>query len=354
MSPSAWPTKIGSINSRAGLEPFSWVRTLAQPAPKRRAPRRGGVDSRAGRFLQFAAHISPERPCVARRCDQGVRHAMPVRLGISRRPAAWLCLLLGALGCSSTERPRPWSGWSLGQQAERAQTIEPPAWAATGSETPVDPWVEREALQRQAAQGEPPRFALAVDRGPGGDWLPDAPAGDWKYVVLHHSASELGSVATIDADHRQRVDREGRAWQGIGYHFLIGNGRGMDDGEVAPTFRWLEQRPGAHAGDSEYNRHGIGICLVGDFERSPPTARQQAACQDLLDHLVDRYDIDRRQIVGHAQLKATACPGRLFPLAQVAEPGGGRQPDPVLSRVWQLGTEGPRIAGRPASPNRLR
>ena len=61
---------------------------------------------------------------------------------------------------------------------------------------------------------------------------------DWDYIVLHHTASESGSVASIHEEHLRRKDKNGNAWLGIGYHFVIGNGSGMDDGEIEPTFRF--------------------------------------------------------------------------------------------------------------------
>src|SRR6185369_5851266 len=83
----------------------------------------------------------------------------------------------------------------------------------------------------------------------------------WRFVVLHHTATETGDVETIDENHRARTDSSGRPWLGIGYHFVIGNGQGMADGLVEPTFRWNDQLHGAHAGDQIHNEYGIGICL---------------------------------------------------------------------------------------------
>ena len=66
--------------------------------------------------------------------------------------------------------------------------------------------------------------------------------------MLHHSATADGDVASIDAVHRLKRDLKGNPWLGIGYHFVVGNGHKMADGEVQPTFRWLQQLAGAHAG----------------------------------------------------------------------------------------------------------
>lgn len=139
-----------------------------------------------------------------------------------------------------------------------------------------------------------------------------APLGPWKLIVLHHSATAGGSVAAIDAEHRSRVDGQGRPWRGIGYHFVIGNGQGMPDGAVEATFRWQEQLEGAHAGQADYNRHGIGICLIGNFELLAPTAAQLTSLKELLEHLRAELGITTEQIVRHGDLKATACPGKLF------------------------------------------
>ncbi len=145
-------------------------------------------------------------------------------------------------------------------------------------------------------------------------WQPDAERRDWKYIVLHHTATATGSVASIHQAHLQRVDSRGNPWRGIGYHFVIGNGNGMEDGKIEPTFRWLDQIEGAHAGNAHYNQTGIGICLIGNFDKTKPTARQLASLKLLLESLKKEYEIDSRHVVAHKSLKSTHCPGKYFPL----------------------------------------
>lgn len=144
--------------------------------------------------------------------------------------------------------------------------------------------------------------------------IPEAP---WKFVVLHHSGTESGSVQTIHAEHIRRRDSAGNPWKGIGYHFVIGNGSGMRDGALEATFRWKQQLQGAHAGNALYNARGIGICLIGNFEKTPPTPSQLTALQNLLLQLCSRFHIHSDEIVGHSAVRRTACPGRLFPLQQL-------------------------------------
>lgn len=153
----------------------------------------------------------------------------------------------------------------------------------------------------------------------GHPWPPAVAAREWKYIVFHHTASNSGSVDTIHQSHLQRKDEDGHSWRGIGYHFVIGNGQGMGDGAIEPTFRWREQSAGAHAGVGEYNTHGIGICLVGDFDKAPPTAAQLAAAKRLVSVLKAQHGIDSARVVRHGDVKATACPGKLFPFEEVAQ-----------------------------------
>jgi N-acetyl-anhydromuramyl-L-alanine amidase AmpD len=170
----------------------------------------------------------------------------------------------------------------------------PASRAATTAESSSTP-----ESTAEAAEGTPPLDFQGDER-------------DWKFIVLHHSASDAGSVESIDAAHRARHDSQGHPWRGIGYHFVIGNGHGMSDGEIRPTFRWTEQAAGAHAGVREFNELGIGICLIGNFENAPPTAAQIAATRSLVAALSTRYGIAEREILTHGDLKATACPGRFF------------------------------------------
>jgi hypothetical protein len=151
-------------------------------------------------------------------------------------------------------------------------------------------------------------------------WKPAAKAREWKYIVIHHTASEKGSVESIHEEHLKKKDANGNAWLGIGYHFLIGNGNGMPDGEIESTFRWRQQLQGAHAGSSDpvYNQQGIGICLVGNFEKHAPSARQMTALKKLVRTMKGEYRVASKNVIGHRDVRATECPGKLFPMEEVA------------------------------------
>jgi len=132
----------------------------------------------------------------------------------------------------------------------------------------------------------------------------------WRWIVVHHSATQRGSAAAFDDWHRN-----GRHWDELGYHFGIGNGTGSGNGETEVGSRWPKQKHGAHCkvGDDEtYNNFGVGICLVGDFMKSRPTDAQMASLARLVDYLAARYGIDGSHIIGHGDVDDTRCPGRYF------------------------------------------
>ena len=158
----------------------------------------------------------------------------------------------------------------------------------------------------------PPRHAGPV-RHP---WLPSAsaPGRQWKYIVLHHSDTVRGSAASFDKYHRQH-----NGWHSLGYHFVIGNGDGAGNGQVEAGPRWVRQETGAHAGVLEYNEKGIGVCLVGNFQNTRPTAQQMEATARLVGFLMKTYRIPASNVIGHNAAKngRTSCPGRYFSVAQV-------------------------------------
>ena len=112
--------------------------------------------------------------------------------------------------------------------------------------------------------------------------------GRWLAIVIHDSGLPSGSARTLDERHR----RAGLG--GLGYHFVIGNGHGSGDGQLETGRRWREQLDGAHSGGPRgrwYNEHAIGICLVGDGDRSAPTSAQLEQLVRLVRQLQSRLGI---------------------------------------------------------------
>src|SRR5689334_10628503 len=84
-----------------------------------------------------------------------------------------------------------------------------PWWPGTWT----NPW------EKPADTGPPP---LPAWLAPIEDKLVQPETREWRYVVVHHSAGPSGNAAEFDKFHREE-----KHWEnGLGYHFVIGNGNG--------------------------------------------------------------------------------------------------------------------------------
>jgi len=164
------------------------------------------------------------------------------------------------------------------------------------------------------SRGKPaprPKARRAKPRGrsdAAGAWTPrNAVARPWRWIVIHHSATDAGSAAIFDRMHRAR------GWDELGYHFVINNGRGQTDGKVEVGSRWAKQKWGAHCKtpDNAYNDFGIGVCVVGDHSAALPSSAQLRSLVKLVTFLSIRYDIDPARVIGHRDAPGarTECPG---------------------------------------------
>jgi N-acetyl-anhydromuramyl-L-alanine amidase AmpD len=136
--------------------------------------------------------------------------------------------------------------------------------------------------------------------------------GSWKHIVIHHTATPSATPGGIDRFHRQQRHME----NGMAYHFLIGNGRGMDDGEIYVGDRWKKQIQGGHLASEQLNMSSIGICLVGNFEAKPPTERQMKSLDALIRKLRQQTGLARTAVTTHRSIhpRHTSCPGKHFAL----------------------------------------
>jgi hypothetical protein len=161
----------------------------------------------------------------------------------------------------------------------------------------------------------PPRPTRVAPAYPAG-WVPARGIERrWKAIVIHHSDTDSGSAGMFDEEHKSR------GWEGVGYDFVIGNGSGSGDGEVEVTFRWRQQKTGAHCKtpNNWANEEAVGICLVGNLQQRRATRRQMQALEELVEFLQRRYRIPKTRIYGHRDTpgaRPTECPGRNFPMAR--------------------------------------
>lgn len=141
-------------------------------------------------------------------------------------------------------------------------------------------------------------------------FLPDTKR--WRYIVIHHSATEIGNAELFDKGHRRRG-----FWNGLGYHFVIDNGTsGTRNGQIETSHRWNHQMDGAHCNAGDMNKIGIGICLVGNFNDEQVSASQMESLVWLVRKLQAKYHIPTSRILRHRDVpgkQGTDCPGSQFP-----------------------------------------
>lgn len=133
----------------------------------------------------------------------------------------------------------------------------------------------------------------------------------WQAIVIHHSGAAKGDAASIEKD------QQGNPAANQGHHFLIGNGNGMDDGQVYFTYRWLDQLSGQHASGPNagwYNDNAISICLIADGNRRGFTDAQIQNLQVLVDSLCKQLQLPKDRVVLHSDIApGVSDPGKLFP-----------------------------------------
>jgi hypothetical protein len=185
-------------------------------------------------------------------------------------------------------------GLSATARAPDAQKGQPSIRIAADAAQPA--LGTRSPLGGAAAGSITPRFA-------------DLDTARWRGIVIHHSGTPGGDLASLERRHVQD------GLTGLGYHFVIGNGQGLDDGQVAVGYRWDRQLAGA----AYYNEHTVAICLIGNGERRPFTERQVHELIALVRQLQAALGIPASEVHLHSALSGVASPGQYFPVARVMD-----------------------------------
>lgn len=140
--------------------------------------------------------------------------------------------------------------------------------------------------------------------------------GRWDSIIIYHSASPYGTPTSLESRQRELTR------QGMGFHFLIGNGAGMGDGDIHVGYRWMDQDSGLHSvGQSAQvdARNAVGICLIGDGNRRPFTRMQVQRLAELVGTLTRELGVDLERVYLQSDLAETGSPGRYFSESQFRE-----------------------------------
>lgn len=126
--------------------------------------------------------------------------------------------------------------------------------------------------------------------------------GNWRdrynTVVIHHAAT-FGRDDRHTLHYIMDTHRNVRGWADIAYHYFIGRTGLIYQG------RPLNVR-GVHV--AGYNTGSVGVCLLGNLERTQPTAEQLVASQMLVNWLAQTLALTH--LAGHTEFNPeSVCPG---------------------------------------------
>lgn len=142
-------------------------------------------------------------------------------------------------------------------------------------------------------------------------------ANSVRYIIVHHTERNNDFPAFIRFRHMYL-----RGWDDIGYHYLIGNKRPFTrDGHLYAGC--MENCVGAHA--RGYNDQSLGICLIGNFNKSNPSPKQLETLISFLKEKGEQYQISNCNILGHRELPnvTKSCPGKNLDMDMVREAMAG-------------------------------
>jgi len=123
------------------------------------------------------------------------------------------------------------------------------------------------------------------------------------FIVLHHMAHPTADVKTVEGWHIAK------GWSAIGYNYWVGF-----DGS-AYTGRGLN----VSASVLGHNGNIVSVGFQGDYENSNKIMpdKQFNAGVEVIKMLKEKYP--NAKIVGHKYFGGSVCPGRYFPLEEMAE-----------------------------------
>ncbi len=131
-----------------------------------------------------------------------------------------------------------------------------------------------------------------------------------RLIILHHSQRAPDWPEFIKERHIKR------GFEDVGYHYLIGNKTKFSvNGKL---YKGRDEKfQGAHA--IGFNANSIGICLIGDLDKNPPTQEQLNTLIKFLKEKIAEHKIPVQNILGHRELPGVAktCPGKLVDLNSI-------------------------------------
>jgi outer membrane biosynthesis protein TonB len=295
--------KSPSPHAHASASPGAKAHKKSSPAVKKAAHPAKSPSPRGKSAKKSKSSPSEEAEKTPRRIPSPTPEETPAPKLASPAPRA----LPVATPAAATPIAIPPNDTASGEPAEL--TIE-----KTGYEKPHSFWY-RFFHGSQSARGGYHFLTASVraeiDRAPA-----DRRNPRWEFIVVHNSGTRQGNARVFDYYHRHVRHMQ----NGLAYHFVIGNGTSTGNGQIEVGDRWRRQINGGHVHSDHLNNIALGICLVGDFNRSQPTAAQLQSCEELIRYLRQRcgkvgnhYMLVKPHREMNPPRWPTDCPGDAFP-----------------------------------------
>lgn len=173
-------------------------------------------------------------------------------------------------------------------------------------------------------------------------------------VVLHHTAgsnsyTKAQSAGIVRSAQKYHMDALG--WCDIGYNILVDKYGQVFEGRSGGVAKMVR---GAHAGVTAVNQYTVGVSMMGNYDTAPLTEPLKNAVVKVIGWRMATHYIPAKgtvtiggrkyqRIMGHRDVKATACPGR-YGYAWLTQAGGLR--DRVASYAAGYNTAVKRYASR--------
>lgn len=149
-----------------------------------------------------------------------------------------------------------------------------------------------------------PRTISRQDWGavpPSGNYTPHNPV----QITIHHTAgSQSQTVKDIQKIHMDPIEKKGRNWIDIGYHYVIDARANIYEGRPPTVI-------GAHV-EGE-NPGNVGVSVIGNYDITDISETQHNKIVELCAWVCNFFGIAAKEICGHRDLdKSNICPGRFL------------------------------------------
>lgn len=131
-------------------------------------------------------------------------------------------------------------------------------------------------------------------------------------VIIHHTAGQDGPEPNIGGIRKWHMGTPPNGpkdgpYRDIAYHVVIEKVNDVYEAFIGRPWTWN----GAHC--PGHNQSAIGIALVGDFSKVPPSDAELAKATQITQMVLDIFKIPKTGVHRHSEFNDTDCPGDAFP-----------------------------------------